>query len=137
MRWNLTIFISVVVIAVSYGLYQLSYEVQALEKDIRKVRSEISENEQAIQILKAEWAYQNRPEAIQELATKYLPLLLIAPYQMATLYELPERQMDPSVKNIFGIPIPRKKPRFKRIPEFDLPTGPLQLATYQLQRPEE
>ncbi|MBL4667362.1 MAG: hypothetical protein JKY04_08290, partial [Sneathiella sp.] len=107
MRWNLTIFISVVVIAVSYGLYQLSYEVQALEKDIRKVRSEISENEQAIQILKAEWAYQNRPEAIQELATKYLPLLLIAPYQMATLYELPERQMDPSVKNIFGIPIPR------------------------------
>jgi len=136
MRWNLTILISVVVIAVSYGLYQLSYEVQALEKNIGKVRSEILVNEQAIQILKAEWAYQNRPAAIQELTAKYLPLLLVAPYQVVALRELPERQMDPSVKNIFGVPIPRTKPRFKRIPEIRLPNGALHMATYQLPRAE-
>ncbi|OUR79198.1 hypothetical protein A9Q83_05030 [Alphaproteobacteria bacterium 46_93_T64] len=131
MRWNLTIFISIVVVAVSYGLYQLSYEVQSLEKDIYKIRAEILENQQATQILKAEWAYQNRPEIIQELTAKYLPLLLVAPYQVASLQDLPERRIDPTIANIFSVPIPRAKPRFKQRREDAMPEGHLRLATYR------
>jgi cell division protein FtsL len=112
MKWNLTIFFAVLFVGVSYGLYQLSYEVQELEKDLRAIKRTINDNEQGIEILKAEWAYQNRPKAIQELAGKYLPLLLVAPYQVAGLGDLPERQMDPGMRNILSMPVPRQKPRF-------------------------
>ncbi|WP_025898437.1 cell division protein FtsL [Sneathiella glossodoripedis] len=131
MRWNLTVIIGVLVVVVSYGLYQLSYEVQQLNSDLRSIRSEIKENKQAVQILKAEWAYRNRPDYLKDLTAKYLPLLLVAPYQVASLQELPEREIDPSIKSLVGVPLPRRKPRLQIPSPVTLPSSGLQLATYR------
>lgn len=132
MRWNLTALIGVVAVGVSYGLYQLSYEVQQLNSDLRDIRADIIENKQATQILKAEWAYRNRPDNLQILAVKYLPLLLVAPYQVAAFTDLPERELDPSVKSLVGVPIPRRKPRLEIPVEIELPKAGLHLATYRV-----
>ena len=131
MRWNLTAMIGIVAVGVSYGLYQLSYEVQQLNSDLRFIRADIKENKQAIQILKAEWAYRNRPDILQELTVKYLPLLLVAPYQVAAFTDLPERELDPSVKSLVGVPIPRRKPRLEIPVQIELPAAGMHLATYQ------
>jgi hypothetical protein len=131
MRWNFTVIIGLLVVAVSYGLYQLSYEVQQLNSDLRGVREQIKENKQAVQILKAEWAYRNRPDHLKELTAKYLPLLLVAPYQVASLKDLPERELDPSIKSLVGVPIPRRKPRLEMPIEVQLPAAGLHLATYR------
>ncbi len=119
MKLQLTAFSLSLVVGVSYGLYQLSYEVQTLERELAGLTNQIRENEQATEILKAEWAYQNRPDNIQALTAKYLPLLLVAPYQVAGLNDLPERSVDP--KSLVGLsePVPRQKPRFNWVYEID------------------
>lgn len=134
MRWNLTALIVALVVGVSYGLYQLSYEVQGLTNDLKNVRAEIKKNEQAIQILKAEWAYKNRPDNLQALASKYLPLLLVAPYQVASFQDLPERDLDPNVREILGVPIPRRKPRLVTVAEVPLPK--FKFASFRVQQAE-
>ena len=131
MRWNFTLIIGIMVVAVSYGLYQLSYEVQQLNSDLYQTRKQIKENKQAVQILKAEWAYQNRPDNLHALAVKYLPLLLVAPYQVASIADLPAREISPDIKSLVGIPIPRRKPRIELYEDIPLPPAGLHLATYQ------
>lgn len=131
MRWNFTLIIGVMVVAVSYGLYQLSYEVQQLNSDLHQIRKQIKENKQAVQILKAEWAYQNRPDNLHVLSVKYLPLLLVSPYQVAGFADLPDREISPDIKSIVGVPIPRRKPRIELYEEISLPSAGLRLATYR------
>jgi len=136
MKLNFSILIAVVVAAVSYGLYQLSYEVQGLEKDLKRLNANISANQEAIRVLKAEWAFVNRPDKLQELATKHLPLLLVAPYQVAQLDELPARTANPFVREITSIPVPRKKPRARRGPASPPVSGPVHMATFKKQTKE-
>ncbi len=128
MRGNLTAIFILIVAAVSYGLYQLSYEVQELEKNLASVNSRINDNRETIRILKAEWSYQNRPENLQSLASRYLPLLLVAPYQVTKVAYLPEFSDDAVASGLIVIPRPRVKPR--DIPF--VPSQPLVLATYKL-----
>ena len=131
MRWQLTTCFILMAVGFSYGLYQLSYEVQALESELASINREIKENEQATEILKAEWAYQNRPDTIQALTAKYLPLLLVAPYQVATLQDLPDRQVAPEVLEALDNPVPRRKPRFEWVIEEAPEDGPsYTLASY-------
>ena len=127
MKLNLTVISLVLVAAVSFGLYQLSYEVQELEKDLKSLNVNIAENKESVRILKAEWTYQNRPDVLQTLATKYLPLLLIAPYQVASVGEVPYPPVDPEQ---YSVPVPRHNPRRDYSPVERMPTGPLQLATF-------
>lgn len=105
---NLTALSLLLVAGVSYGLYQLSYEVQSLEKNLAVLSKSISDNRETIRILKAEWAYQNRPDVLQSLATKHLPLLLIAPYQVADLEQVPENVIALSELGAKNVPLPRK-----------------------------
>lgn len=127
MKLNLTVISLVLVAAVSFGLYQLSYEVQELEKDLKALNKNISENKESVRILKAEWTYQNRPDVLQSLASKYLPLLLIAPYQVASVGEVPYPPIDPEQ---YSVPVPRHNPRRDYTPVTPLPKGAIQLATF-------
>ncbi len=128
MKLNLTVLSLVLFAAVSYGLYQLSYEVQELEKDLSSLNENIAENKESIRILKAEWTYQNRPDVLQALAGKYLPLLLIAPYQVASVGDVPYPPIDPKQ---FSVPVPQQKPHRNARPAApSMPTGPVQLATF-------
>lgn len=113
---------------VSYGLYQLSYEVQQLEKDIASIKVKITNNQATIRILKAEWSYQNRPENLQAMAARYLPLLLVAPYQVTSAADLPELSEDFLVANYLAVPTPRRRP--ENVPV--LRASPLVLATFRL-----
>ncbi|MCF8469011.1 MAG: hypothetical protein K9G33_16565 [Sneathiella sp.] len=127
MKLNLTILSLVLVSVVSYGLYQLSYEVQKLEKDLGSLNENIVENKETIRILKAEWTYQNRPDVLQALAAKYLPLLLIAPYQVAGITDVPDQTIDGKLGDV---PVPRHNPRRDYSEPEAIPAGPIQLATF-------
>ncbi|MEH6545986.1 MAG: hypothetical protein V7701_06145 [Sneathiella sp.] len=127
---NLTALSLLLVAAVSYGLYQLSYEVQSLEKNLASLDKNISDNRETIRILKAEWAYQNRPDVLQSLATTHLPLLLIAPYQVADLGQIPENVITLSELDAKNVPLPRKKPRKTYKSPKSKPLGSYTLATF-------
>ncbi|WP_373089465.1 hypothetical protein [Sneathiella sp.] len=127
MKLNVTALSIILVAVVSYGLYQLSYEVQRLETDLGVLKNNISENKEDLRILKAEWAYQNRPDVLQALARKYLPLLLIAPYQVASIDNLPD---ESTVVSTLDVPLPRLNPKRDYAAPVKIPSGSIQLATY-------
>ncbi|WP_334127356.1 cell division protein FtsL [Sneathiella sp.] len=130
MKLKLTVLSILLLVGVSGGLYQLSYEVQELEREYAALNESISRNKESIRILKAEWTYQNRPDVLQAMAGKYLPLLLIAPYQVASVSEVPYPPVNP---DLYSVPVPQHNPRRNyspAIPSQPAPNGPIQLATY-------
>jgi hypothetical protein len=130
MKRNLTVMMLILFAVVSYGLYQLSYEVQQLEKDLDTLNRNISNNKESIRILNAEWAYQNRPDVLQAMATKHLPLLLIAPYQVADVDELAEITLSSLENQPQPVPVPRLNPRKDYSEPVELPRGSFRLATF-------
>lgn len=61
--------------AAQMGLYVVKYSVQGLQKDVEKTRVALNEEKESLHLLKAEWAYLNRPDRLQRLATRHLNLV--------------------------------------------------------------
>ncbi|PIB24208.1 cell division protein FtsL [Amylibacter kogurei] len=56
------------VVGMAYWAYTENYRTQATAKRVQKLQQEIASEREAISVLKAEWAYLNRPERLRELA---------------------------------------------------------------------
>ncbi|HRJ13320.1 MAG TPA: hypothetical protein PKW15_08770 [Alphaproteobacteria bacterium] len=63
-------------------LMQISYQVDAKERELRKLTTQLIAHEDSIRVLKAEWAYLNQPQRLEKLSAKYLAL---KPVQVAQL----------------------------------------------------
>ncbi len=69
-----TIFVGILSLAICLGVFRIKYTVMALEQQHRHVKRAISENQEAIHVLRAEWHHLNSPERLQKLAIKYLDI---------------------------------------------------------------
>ena len=54
----------------SGALFHTSYQVQGLGDDLAGLNRAIVQEQEAIQILKAEWSYMNDPNRIEEMAAR-------------------------------------------------------------------
>ncbi len=61
------------------GLFSVKFVAKNKERELRTLQSQVQDDQRAIRVLKAEWAYLNRPDNIQDLAVKYLGLRPLAP----------------------------------------------------------
>jgi len=77
------------------GVFQLKYTVQAQEKELRKIRAEITQNLEAIHVLKAEWSYLNDPTRLADLARRHSDLVPITSNQIADISKIPIRIQQP------------------------------------------
>jgi cell division protein FtsL len=59
------------VMAVLFLTFQLSYKVQQTDDNITRLRHQLRQEQQALHVLGAEWAYINRPERLKALAEQY------------------------------------------------------------------
>ncbi len=75
----------------SVALFQVKYEVRDLETELRGLDKQVFVDEEAIQVLKAEWSFLNRPDRLQVLAERYLDLEPVAALQVGALYRIPTR----------------------------------------------
>ena len=57
------------------ALFLLKYEVQAREDRLAHINAEIIRTQEAIQVLRAEWSYLNRPDRLADLAQRHLDLV--------------------------------------------------------------
>jgi len=64
----------VVVGAAGYAMYQIKYEVVALEERLAARQAEVMATQESIHVLRAEWAYLNEPRRIAALAERHLDL---------------------------------------------------------------
>lgn len=56
------------VIALAFWAYRENYATQAALSETRELRHQILEAHERLSVLKAEWAYLNRPDRLQDLA---------------------------------------------------------------------
>ena len=60
------------VLVTGFMLFNVSQQVQESERQLKRVEKEIAREEEMIRVLKAEWAYLNRPDRLEHLAEQYL-----------------------------------------------------------------
>ncbi|MBM3503398.1 MAG: hypothetical protein FJX65_05935 [Alphaproteobacteria bacterium] len=89
------VIIGVVILAVmSFGLFQLKYEVTQLEEQLGKVRTDIAAEEESLRVLRAEWSFLNRPDRLRSLADRHLTLAVITPQQIRSIEQIPKRPAE-------------------------------------------
>lgn len=81
------------IIAASYAMFHISYEVEQVENELRALNRQTLAEQEAIHVLKAEWSHLNRPEYLGELARDMLPHMQDpAISQIGTLDQIPARE---------------------------------------------
>jgi hypothetical protein len=76
---------------VAAGLFQVKYEVQALEARLDRINRAILADQQAIHVLKAEWSLLNQPSELRKRALDTLALKPVAAAQIGAIADLPRR----------------------------------------------
>lgn len=82
MRGFLSVLAALVVISLAYWAYHQNYATQAAIQEVRSLNREIGDAHRRLTMLKAEWAYLNRPDRLRDLAElnyKRLQLLPLMP----------------------------------------------------------
>jgi hypothetical protein len=90
-----TLFAFIVCALVSLAFYRLAYEVQQLENRLAETNRGIMIEHNAIDVLRAEWAYLVRPDMLQERAARHLNLAPIAAHQVIDGQHLPDNVVWP------------------------------------------
>jgi hypothetical protein len=63
-------------------LFSVKHKIQHQEKHLKELHHNIKQTQEAIHVLKAEWAYLNEPLRLQKLTLKYTGLQPLQPSQI-------------------------------------------------------
>lgn len=90
-----TLLIALLAVSLSLTLFTVKYQVQDMEDQLIGLNRSITDDRQAIHVLKAEWSYLNEPTRLKILAERYLGLTAIDSRQVGTASEmLPRISID-------------------------------------------
>ncbi len=91
-----TLFWLVLVSTAGFAMFAVKYQVQSLEDDLNRARTETIAEEHAIRMDEVEWAYLTRPDTLEDMNRRHLSLMPVATTQLrATLPDLPLRPPPP------------------------------------------
>lgn len=79
------------VMALAFWAYSENYETQQAVREANSLRAQISTERERLAILRAEWAYLNRPERLRDLADlnfAELELLPLMPHHFAAVEQI-------------------------------------------------
>jgi hypothetical protein len=116
MRRPVTLAALVLTAAVSYGIYEIKYDVVELEQELARLNRDLIAEREAVKVLKAEWSYLNRPERLEKLAERHLELGPAQVRSLASLDEVPPRTKargdggSGAASKVSLPPLPRAKP---------------------------
>ncbi len=88
--------------SLSLTLFVVKSQVQDLEGELVGYNRALTEDRQAIHVLKAEWSYLNQPARLRNLAERYLGLAAVEIRQVGTADEffppLPPRLAEEAIR---------------------------------------
>jgi hypothetical protein len=92
MIWRLLhIVVLVGLVLAAADVYKIKYESTLEAERVAKLRAELRREQDLIASLRAEWSRLDRPDRLQELAQRHLPLKPLEIRQYDTLDKLPEK----------------------------------------------
>ncbi|MEL6522424.1 MAG: cell division protein FtsL [Pseudomonadota bacterium] len=112
MRSVFFILSAMAVMGLAYWAYQENYRTQASLRETAQVQSEIAQLRETLNILRAEWAYLNRPERLSELAALNFDRLGLLPLDASQFGDIEQVSYPP-------------------LPEPDI-TTPIDLSAYDM-----
>jgi hypothetical protein len=86
--------------ALGFSLFQVKYDVQALEEQLIKIDRQAAADQEAIHVLKAEWSFLTKPVRLAELSDRHLPLHPLTAAQIGDFDQLAlrgDRSAEPQV----------------------------------------
>lgn len=92
MSRSLSLIALLLLAVVSFGLYQLSYEVQRLEDELIELNRALGQERETIGVLQAEWSYLSRPDYLQGKAQRLLEMRPATAKDIIAIESLPWRQ---------------------------------------------
>jgi 16S rRNA (cytosine1402-N4)-methyltransferase len=98
MRSFPVIFAALAVIGLGYWAYSQTILTQTAIRDVERLQREIGAESERLSVLRAEWAYLNRPDRLRELVDfnfERLQLLPMVPEQFGAVAELPSPRPAP------------------------------------------
>lgn len=87
-----TLVAAVIVIGLGYWAYHQTIQTQMADRDVDRLQRQIATEHERLGVLRAEWAYLNRPDRLRELAQfnfDRLGLLPLAPDQFGDAAQIP------------------------------------------------
>lgn len=72
------------------ALFPITYKVKALEDELGDINRGHAQSQEAIRVLRAEWAYLTRPERLTDLAKRHLDLVPMTGAQIAAFDAVPQ-----------------------------------------------
>jgi len=92
MIWRLLhVFVLAALVLAAADVYKIKYESTLQAERVAKLRAEVRREQDMIANLKAEWSKLDRPDRLQELAIRHLPLKPVETRQFDPLDRLPEK----------------------------------------------
>ena len=109
--------IALVILAALAGgaLFQIAFQVSALEDDLALLNREITSERDSMHVLRAEWTHLNQPERLADLSVRYLDMEPVTTALVGGLDIVPPRLAE-TILNAAGggdgslLPRPRLKP---------------------------
>ena len=98
MRSMLYLAATVLVIALAYWAYNENYATQSALKKVDRLQRQIASQRERLGVLRAEWAYLNRPDRLRDLVDlnyDKLRLIPLAPQQFGTVKQVTYPRVDP------------------------------------------
>ncbi len=87
----LNIVLVLMVLAAAFTLYSLEHETRRGERRIAELKRSISDEQEMIRLLEAEWSNLTRPHRIDQLAGQHLDLIPLSPLQLVKEKDLDSR----------------------------------------------
>jgi hypothetical protein len=112
----------VVLALLGVGLFQVKYNVQLKERELRDVRRQVEANLSAMHVLEAEWSYLNDPLRLADLARRHTGLVPTTPGQIGDFAMLPPRIDDAPVVPPHVGPVAPQPPLVSQAPQAPAPT---------------
>lgn len=80
-----TICVVLLTAGIGFGLFKLKYEVMTLKQSYRQINQQISQAQESISVLKAEWAHLTNPDRLARLSSRYLTVAPVSGAQFVSL----------------------------------------------------
>jgi len=114
MRWIGLLLWTLVIATAGFGMFQVKFEVQALENQLTDLNRTIRDREEAIRVLRAEWSYLNEPDRLATLAARYLELAPLGAGQLVRFDAVPPRPVGGHISagdaQEAALPVPQPRP---------------------------